>query len=68
MWVPRSTSRSNIEAFIDEDKLVPELPDRLDYSANPKAPVLIDGLDDHPEITESDGFDEAKRPYNEVIR
>lgn len=68
MWVPRSTSRSNIEAFIDEDKLVPELPDRLDYSANPKAPVLIDGLDDHPEITESDGFDEFKRPYDEVIR
>lgn len=68
LWNVDTTSRANIEAFIYEDELVPELPDRLDYSANPKAPVLIDGLDDHPEITESDGFDEFKRPYDEVIR
>ena len=68
LWEPNSTSRANIEAFIYGQDLVPELPNTVDSSTHPHRPHVLDGLEANPHITTHHGFDEFKRPYDEVIR
>ena len=44
-----------------------ELPAVLDATTVPDRPRIIDGLEAHPEITTSDGFNDFKKPYSEVF-
>lgn len=67
LWHPDTTSRDNIEAFIYEKDLIPEIPAEIHPHSSPQHPVVVDGLDANPNIATHDGFDIYKKPYDEVI-
>lgn len=64
---PGTISLANIRAFFFGEPVVEELPAVLDATTVPDRPRIIDGLEAHPEITTSDGFNDFKKPYSEVF-
>ena len=66
LWEPGSLSRSNIQAFLDGDPVVPELP--AEHLVGMRGGgIEIDGLARHSDISTADGLRQFETPYEEVI-